>query len=871
MKKLLLILLLSFLSLNSFAKGFYVSANASASGNGSFANPWQLQKAFNHPAELKPGDTVWIRGGIYLGVDTSGSESWAFMCRTKGAPGAPIIFRNYKNERVTIDGRKAYYYINLKEDSTYHTWFWGLEVTSSSTSRYSKGTINSHAGDMKFINMILHEGSDGIDLWNGSGGSELYGCLIYNNGYDVSGYGHGHGIYTQNENDKKISIHNNMFFNTYAYGFKPWSTNNDIHNYDIQYNILFNGGACSDNYYPSSNTEGYNRTHNLFITPNHILTVSSVVSGTGGKARYIVSSNSFDVGDIVRGNFTGVSSIYNVLQTVTAVDPFRKYFETDVNFVSGATASGYVQQPARNLVIKHNYTYSGNNVVRPPVNNIGDNAGTLDMILDSNVLTGQLRLNAALMSGKYSVKGNKIIAGIPAKYGNYLWGFLETTFPENSYYPNVPKTGLDYYITPNKYESGRAHVAIYNWGGLSSVQINISGIGLKQGDEYELINATDYYNDIISGVYPINGIITVPMINHTFAPIVGADKKQVSQFPKFGAFVIRKSISNAVPSGLKAINVEKTSADATWYSVVYATSYTLKYRVVGSSNWLSKNATGTTHNFTNLTPNTEYELQVSSVKSGITSSYSSSVFFTTGGSEYCTSFSNRSEYVWLKDVSVNGVNNSSGAAKYTDFTSKTFNVTVGDSVKLVLSPAIFDNKSVYLLRWIIWIDLNGDKDFNDEEEEVFSSSGSTIFNSTFSFLMPKATAASTRMRVGLSYNSGSSGGYPKSCGTYEDGETEDYTLKIDKVVTGISAKKNRAKVLVHPNPFSTSCKFTLSNTESEKKSVYIYNLLGTLVCTSPFINGQAEILKDNLSSGLYIYLVRDEQGNNIANGKLIAN
>jgi hypothetical protein len=48
-----------------FAAEFYVSPNAASGGNGSFSNPWKLQTALDHPSAVQPGDTIWLRGGIY--------------------------------------------------------------------------------------------------------------------------------------------------------------------------------------------------------------------------------------------------------------------------------------------------------------------------------------------------------------------------------------------------------------------------------------------------------------------------------------------------------------------------------------------------------------------------------------------------------------------------------------------------------------------------------------------------------------------------------------------------------------------------------------------------------------------------------------
>ena len=84
--------------------GLFVSTTGSASGDGSYADPWDLQTAmYGGPGgteatpatDVQPGDTVWIRGGTYTGQ---------FKCNVVGTAGNYITFRGYPGERATIDG-----------------------------------------------------------------------------------------------------------------------------------------------------------------------------------------------------------------------------------------------------------------------------------------------------------------------------------------------------------------------------------------------------------------------------------------------------------------------------------------------------------------------------------------------------------------------------------------------------------------------------------------------------------------------------------------------------------------------------------------------------------------------------------------------
>ncbi|MFN0213124.1 MAG: T9SS type A sorting domain-containing protein [Saprospiraceae bacterium] len=488
MKRPLLLLVFALHFANIYAASFYVSTNATASGNGSFDKPWQLQTALNHPAALHPGDTVWIKGGVYTNAFDAQTS---FSCYTHGTADAPIVFRNYKDESVTLDGQLLYsLYIGLGNCS--YTWFWGLEITNSGSvdrNHNIPGGITCTAEHIKFINMIVHDTGSGLDVWKTAKNSEIYGCLVYHIGNNLNNNGnlegHGHGMYLQNDTFGTKKIHNNIIFSNYGNGIKVWQTTTTaaLGNFDIQHNIVFNGGSASENLGGVGNNS---RTHNFFVVANG------------------------------------------------------------------------VNNPVVNTVIKHNYTYSGINTPRPPVNAFGLNYGVKNMILDSNYLTCQTRLgfnNTPIFEA--SVKDNKIIGGIPPVYGVYLWGFTQPDFPQNTYIPNIPTTGLEYFVTPNKYEKGHAHIVVYNWDSLETVQIDISNIGLSPGDQYELINTMDYFNDITIGTYDAGGIISVPMTGHSFTQAIGSNKAPVSQFPTFGAFVIRKKFMQN-PSGVSETSGSNT-------------------------------------------------------------------------------------------------------------------------------------------------------------------------------------------------------------------------------------------------------------------------------------------------------------------------
>lgn len=87
---------------------------------------------------------------------------------------------------------------------------------------------------------------------------------------------------------------------------------------------------------------------------------------------------------------------------------------------------------------------------------------------------------------------------------------------------------------------GRAHVAVYNWELLDTVEVDVSSI-FSPGDSVSIINVMDYFVDRATSVVDGNGKITVDMraTNHSIAVPQGLTSP-VTPFPEFGCFVIRK-------------------------------------------------------------------------------------------------------------------------------------------------------------------------------------------------------------------------------------------------------------------------------------------------------------------------------------------
>ena len=142
------------------------------------------------------------------------------------------------------------------------------------------------------------------------------------------------------------------------------------------------------------------------------------------------------------------------------------------------------------------------------------------------------------------------------------------------------------------------------------------------------------------------------------------------------------------------------------------------------------------------------------------------------GPSYCTSKSSNVNDEYIGRVQLNTIDNTSGAQFYTDFTSISTNLSKGTQYTITITPTW--TGTVYNEGYAVWIDYNGDKDFSDAGELVFSKAASKTTPVSGTFTVPSgATDGATRMRVSLKYN-----GIPTACEAFTYGEVEDYTINI---------------------------------------------------------------------------------------------
>jgi hypothetical protein len=443
---------------------YYASPTGTSTGDGTIGRPWSLATALSRSTTIKPGSTLWLRGGTY------GSGKTLFKSTLVGSSTAPIKVRQYPGEHAKING-------GIKADGSY-TWFWGFEITSTITSRYVSNIDYDRAPGLrlygrgnKAINLIINNtGRAGVAFWSSvssGANNEVYGCILWGNGvYDSSGAKRGDAIYAHlsDPNPALALISNNITFRNFTLGIKGWTewSERHVNNFQLVNNVSFDNSWSYDIEVADALTQlkGLKVIGNYTYQPaseDRNCTRFGTKGRSGGDAE--VRDNYFVCGS------TPLGSLYLNVQNARV---------TGNRFINSGKFVTYNASPSPSAAWDSNYYFDGG-------------------------ITPYRR------NGSWYTRSGWRGLGYDAN-GTFSTG-----------YPTVPKV----VVFPNKYEAGRAHVVIYNWRRDSYVPVNLSSV-LNSGDSYEIRDAQNYWGSPVArGTY--NGTaVSFPTILTAVAPIPGA-------------------------------------------------------------------------------------------------------------------------------------------------------------------------------------------------------------------------------------------------------------------------------------------------------------------------------------------------------------
>ncbi len=113
--------------------------------------------------------------------------------------------------------------------------------------------------------------------------------------------------------------------------------------------------------------------------------------------------------------------------------------------------------------------------------------------VDLGYVSGGARNGTVTVTGGYFV-------GSPGLQLN-RWNTVKKSGTTEINYSSHPSSGTVVAVRQNRYEAGRGHVIVYNWGQAGSVSVNLSQI-LQSGQQYTVHNVCDLYgSSVASGTY----------------------------------------------------------------------------------------------------------------------------------------------------------------------------------------------------------------------------------------------------------------------------------------------------------------------------------------------------------------------------------
>ena len=292
--------------------------------------------------------------------------------------------------------------------------------------------------------------------------------------------------------------------------------------------------------------------------------------------------------------------------------------------------------------------------------------------------------------------------------------------------------------------------------------------------------------------------------------------------------------TTAAPTNVVVTNITDNSARFSWQPV-QADAYVVQWRQVTTpaSPWITINPNSpySFYNLTGLEEQTRYEYRVAHICNGTQGAFSTPVMFTTLPLIYCASNSTTNpsdEHISNVSITPRGFpvippfSFNSGASDYTDNyldASKRIRLVKGSVGNTITVTKGFGQNPTNIAV-SAWIDYNRDGVF-DTHEQILNSAANQTPTASATFDVPNVVysgAFPTRMRV-IARKSNS----PPVCGTYPDGETEDYAVEF---VNMIPCNNSQPQNVAINNITSSSATINWNEDPGGAEYVIRYRVLG---------------------------------------------
>ncbi len=469
-------------------------------GTGSRDQPWDLATALaGADGTIHPGDTVWLRGGVYPGK---------FATSISGRAGAPIVFRAVPGERAVLQDSTIG--PGVDDQLIVHgSWlvFWGLELYNAHPDRggidlepgneeaagaYRPGNVVNDGNHNRYVNLVIHDGGVAFYSYADRFDIELVGAIIYNNGWQSADRGHGHAVYVRS-NTGPIVIRDNVLFNQFGGGVHAYS---DPGVEGIQ-GILMDGNVAFDNGSIAASSAA-----NILLG-----------GGTGALAQR----------DTVRANMAYVSP-------ALAEVPDSEIPNISVGFEA-------VRQ--HDVQVVDNYAVGGNPALdvheweRATVRrNVTEGPALLVRLSEQPDASYAWSANTHYGD---SLRAAWVFGDVALTFGG--WKSLTGLGTTDSAVAELPRAAR-VFVRPNPYEHGRAIIVVYNWPGAGSVAVDLRTV-LRRGEPYAIHNVQALFGPAISAGTYDGSLINLAMSGVEPPPPIGtAQRVAPITGPAFDVFLV---------------------------------------------------------------------------------------------------------------------------------------------------------------------------------------------------------------------------------------------------------------------------------------------------------------------------------------------
>ena len=228
-----------------------------------------------------------------------------------------------------------------------------------------------------------------------------------------------------------------------------------------------------------------------------------------------------------------------------------------------------------------------------------------------------------------------------------------------------------------------------------------------------------------------------------------------------------------------------------------------------------------------------------------------------GAATYCTPVNLNSTKNFIDQIIVGNALDLSSADGYT-LSNVTVDLAPGKDYNVTLVPSLEAARNF----WRIWIDFNGDGDFDDADETLLAANnnkGEVVSGIS----IPLYASGETRMRISMK-----TGKTPSACDDDFEGEVQDYNVSFGGASSGdkMASSANPFEpepdnfLKVYPNPTTDNVQLRIS-VIGDNDSYAVYNSVGSKIMEHTIAAPLSLIDLSDQPSGMFIVVINSQSHN----------